>query len=53
LEEAIKELEKDEVLRETLKEHAYQAFVRAKMAEWNEYRIQVTGWELERYLQVL
>lgn len=53
LEEAIKELEKDEVLRETLKEHAYQAFVRAKMTEWNEYRIQVTGWELERYLQVL
>jgi len=53
LEEAIKELEKDEVLREMLKEHAYQAFVRAKMTEWDEYRIQVTRWELERYLQVL
>jgi len=22
----------------------------AKRAEWNEYRIQVTAWEMERYL---
>jgi glutamine synthetase len=27
------------------------AFLRAKRAEWNEYRIQVTNWELERYLE--
>ena len=53
LREAIDELEKDEVLRQALGEHAYQAFVRAKKAEWDEYRIQVTDWELNRYLETL
>ncbi|HID87582.1 MAG TPA: type I glutamate--ammonia ligase [Anaerolineae bacterium] len=51
--EALEELEGDRLLRETLGEHAYEAFTRAKRAEWDEYRIQVTGWELDRYLQVL
>jgi glutamine synthetase len=53
LKEAIDELEKDEVLQQALGEHAYQAFVRAKKAEWDEYRIQVTDWELNRYLETL
>jgi glutamine synthetase len=53
LKEAIDELEKDEVLRQALGEHAYHAFVRAKKAEWDEYRIQVTDWELNRYLETL
>jgi len=53
LKEAIDELEKDEVLQQALGEHAYQAFVRAKKAEWDEYRIQVTDWELDRYLETL
>lgn len=53
LRQAIDELEKDEVLQQALGEHAYQAFVRAKKAEWDEYRIQVTDWELDRYLETL
>jgi glutamine synthetase len=53
LREATDELEKDEVLQQALGEHAYQAFVRAKKAEWDEYRIQVTDWELDRYLERL
>ncbi|MBC8265045.1 MAG: type I glutamate--ammonia ligase [Anaerolineales bacterium] len=53
LKEAVDELEKDEVLQQALGEHAYHAFVRAKKAEWNEYRIQVTDWELNRYLETL
>jgi len=53
LREAIGELEKDGVLQQALGEHAYQAFVRAKKAEWDEYRIQVTDWELDRYLETL
>ncbi|MEA3460132.1 MAG: type I glutamate--ammonia ligase [Chloroflexota bacterium] len=51
--EALDELEKDEVLKEALGEHIYRAFVRAKRAEWEEYRIQVTDWELKRYLEML
>ena len=53
LREAIDDLEKDEVLQRALGENAYQAFVRAKKAEWDEYRIQVTDWELNRYLETL
>ncbi|MFQ6015709.1 MAG: type I glutamate--ammonia ligase [Anaerolineae bacterium] len=53
LEEALAELERDEVLQESLGKHAYEAFVRAKREEWDEYRLQVTPWELDRYLQIL
>ncbi len=53
LEEALDELERDEVLKKALGEHIYRAFVRAKRAEWEEYRVQVTDWELRRYLEVL
>ena len=53
LEEAINAIESDKVLREALGEHAYKAFIRAKRVEWEEYRIQVTDWELNRYLEIL
>ena len=53
LEEALDELEKDKVVREALGDHVYEAFMRAKRAEWDEYRIQVTDWELNRYLETL
>jgi glutamine synthetase len=52
LAEALRELEKDTVLQEALGEEIYDAFVRAKWAEVDEYRTRVTDWELERYLEV-
>jgi len=51
--EALEALEADDVIRAALGDHAYQAFFRAKSAEWDEYRIQVTEWERERYLESL
>jgi len=48
--EAIDELEKDSVVREALGDHVYSHFVEAKRAEWDEYRTQVSQWEVERYL---
>jgi len=51
LSEALDELEKDEVIKEALGPAIFQAFLRAKRTEWDEYRIQVTNWELERYLE--
>jgi glutamine synthetase len=51
--EALRALATDAVVRETLGEHVYAAFNRAKVAEWNDYRIRVTQWELERYLETL
>lgn len=48
--EAIKELEKDSLVREALGEHTYKRYLEAKRAEWDEYRLQVTPWEIEKYL---
>ncbi|RPJ02826.1 MAG: glutamine synthetase [Chloroflexi bacterium] len=50
LEEALDELAKDDVVVNALGDHIYSAYNRAKRAEWDEYRIHVTDWELERYL---
>ncbi len=48
---AIKELKKDSIMREALGVHAYQKYVEAKTREWDSYKIQVTPWEIERYLE--
>ncbi len=51
LAEALQELEKDDVLLDALGDSIAETFMRAKWAEWEEYRIQVTPWELNRYLE--
>jgi glutamine synthetase len=48
--EALDELENDEVIRTALGDHVYGHFVEAKRAEWDDYRTQVSDWEVERYL---
>jgi len=49
--EAIEELEKDPVIGEALGDHVLSHFVEAKRAEWDEYRTQVSAWEVDRYLE--
>ncbi len=51
LKEALYELHADEVIRAGLGEEIYDVFLRAKLAEWDEYRMQVMDWEIERYLE--
>jgi len=51
LREALVELEKDSVIQLALGETLYNAFRRAKWAEWERYRLDVTDWELARYLE--
>jgi glutamine synthetase len=51
LAEALTELAKDQVLLDALGSVAYEAFNRAKWEEWDEYRIRVTDYEIERYLE--
>ncbi|MBM4429497.1 MAG: glutamine synthetase [Chloroflexi bacterium] len=53
LEEALQELERDEVIAQALGEHTFRRYLDAKRLEWDEYRIQVTNWELNRYLTTL
>jgi glutamine synthetase len=50
--EALKELQQDELLKQTLGEHIFQRFIEAKTIEWNEYRVHVSDWELSRYLPI-
>ena len=50
--EALLELESDPLMREALGDHVYQRFVAAKRREWDEYRVSVSQWEVDRYLPV-
>jgi glutamine synthetase len=52
LAEALDELSRDEIVCETLGEVTTEAFMRAKQAEWDEYRTRVMDWELETYLEI-
>ena len=49
--EAIDELEADPVVCEALGDHVLGHYIDAKRAEWDEYRTQVTQWEIDRYLE--
>ena len=43
-------MEADGFIRDVLGEHAYCKYVKAKKAEWFRYRMQVTEWEVNEYL---
>jgi glutamine synthetase len=53
LADAIQLMERSELAAETLGEHVFEFFLRNKRREWEEYRMQVTPFELDRYLPVL
>jgi len=42
-----------ELLLRAFGEHTHARFVESKRAEWDDYRTQLTPWEMERYLPVL
>jgi glutamine synthetase len=47
---AMEEFQKDTFMKEVLGETIYQNYVDNKLKEWNEYKAQVTDWEVEKYL---
>jgi glutamine synthetase len=53
LNDAIIAMERSELVRETLGEHVFEYVLRNKRAEWEDYRRQVTAYELDRYLPIL
>ncbi len=53
LNEAIAQMEKSDLVRETLGEHVFEYVLLNKRAEWLEYSRQVSAYELDRYLPVL
>jgi len=52
LHNALKELRKDDVVKDALGEHIYSNFCEAKTIEWNAFRQQVSEWEREQYLEL-
>lgn len=51
--EAIDLMERSELVAETLGEHVFDFFLRNKKQEWEEYRSEVTAFELRKMLPVL
>lgn len=50
LREALDELKKDELIREVLGEHLFERYIDVKTKEWDEFKQQVTAWEIDTYL---
>ena len=53
LDEALELMEESELVAEALGEHVFDYFLRNKRVEWDEYRSQVTPYELSKYLPSL
>ena len=51
--EAIAITENSQIVKQALGDHVFNSFVLNKKIEWNEYRAQVTDYEIKRYLSVL
>ncbi len=51
--EAIQLTEKSTLVREALGDHVFEHFIENKKLEWDRYRIQITSYEIEKYLPVL
>jgi len=51
LAEALTELENDAVLKTALGDTVYEAYLRAKWEEWDQFRLCVTDYEIHRYLE--
>ncbi|MHB9112763.1 MAG: glutamine synthetase family protein [Thermoleophilia bacterium] len=51
--EAIDIAEKSDLMKKALGEHIFTRLIELKKKEWDTYRVQLTQWEMDRYLSVL
>ena len=51
--EAIELVAESELILKTLGEHTFTRFVEIKRQEWDDYRSQLSQWEMDRYLPIL
>lgn len=52
LNQALNALEKDDLIRQALGAHTCERFISSKRLEWEDYRLEVTDWELNKYLAI-
>jgi glutamine synthetase len=50
LNQALKAMEADGLVKKVLGEHAYKAFLTSKRKEWDSFRMYVSQWELDSYI---
>ena len=50
LNQALNAMEQDDVVRQALGMHTFERFISAKRLEWDDYRLDVSDWELKKYL---
>jgi glutamine synthetase len=50
--EALNELKKDKLVQEVLGNHLLERYINIKTKEWDEFKAQVTSWEIARYLDI-
>jgi len=51
--EAVDELAGSELMARALGEHIFPRYIELKRKEWDDYRVQLTQWEMDRYLKAL
>ena len=51
--EAIQATEGSDIVRRALGDHVFRSFIQNKKIEWEQYRSQVTDYEIKRYLPIL
>jgi glutamine synthetase len=51
LAESLAELEKNEVIKSAFGDYLFNAYMRAKLEEWDDFRLRVTDYEINRYLE--
>ena len=52
LKEALELLRANPIAKETLGGHIFEKYLENKEAEWDNFRVSVTDWELEKYLDI-
>ncbi len=45
-------MKKDPMIEEVLGKNLFAKYIEAKTREWDEFRLQVTQWELDKYLEI-
>lgn len=50
--EALNELKRSKLIREVLGNHLFERYISIKTKEWDEFKMQVTSWEINKYLDI-
>ena len=48
--DAVKEMEKDEVIMNAIGKETAEKYIEAKKKEWKDYKVTISNWEIDEYL---